>query len=208
MSEPLLLKWARELMAIAQSGMHYTDNVYDKERFIRVRQLAAEMIANNSALDLNHVLKIMESEGGYATPKVDVRGVVFREDKILLVREIMDQNRWTLPGGWADVNESPAESVEREVYEESGFRTKVDKVLAVYDRTKQGHVPAYIFHIYKLFFHCTITGGEAAASMETSEVGFFSEKEIPELSVARVTDKQIRRFFEHHRHPDLPTDFD
>lgn len=195
-------------MAIAQSGMHYTKNEYDIERFKRVRQLAAEMMATYSSLDLNKVLEIMESEGGYATPKVDVRGVVFKDDKILLVREIMDQNRWTLPGGWADVNQSPAESVEREVFEESGYQTKVIKVLAVFDRTKQGHIPAYMFHIYKLFFECTIIGGKASTSMETSEVGFFSDSNIPELSISRVTYKQIQKFFEHHRNPDLPTDFD
>ena len=195
-------------MAIAQSGMHYTKNEYDIERFKRVRQLAAEMMATYSSLDLNKVLEIMEREGGYATPKVDVRGVVFKDDKILLVREIMDQNRWTLPGGWADVNQSPAESVEREVFEESGYQTKVIKVLAVFDRTKQGHIPAYMFHIYKLFFECTIIGGKASTSMETSEVGFFSDSNIPELSISRVTYKQIQKFFEHHRNPDLPTDFD
>ena len=206
--EPIWLKWAREFMAIAQSGMHYTKNEYDIERFKRVRQLAAEMMATYSSLDLNKVLEIMESEGGYATPKVDVRGVVFKDDKILLVREIMDQNRWTLPGGWADVNQSPAESVEREVFEESGYQTKVIKVLAVFDRTKQGHIPAYMFHIYKLFFECTIIGGKASTSMETSEVGFFSDSNIPELSISRVTYKQIQKFFEHHRNPDLPTDFD
>jgi len=206
--EPIWLKWAREFMAIAQSGMHYTKNEYDIERFKRVRQLAAEMMATYSSLDLNKVLEIMEREGGYATPKVDVRGVVFKDDKILLVREIMDQNRWTLPGGWADVNQSPAESVEREVFEESGYQTKVIKVLAVFDRTKQGHIPAYMFHIYKLFFECTIIGGKASTSMETSEVGFFSDSNIPELSISRVTYKQIQKFFEHHRNPDLPTDFD
>jgi ADP-ribose pyrophosphatase YjhB (NUDIX family) len=139
---------------------------------------------------------------------VDVRGVVFKASKILLVREILDNHRWTLPGGWADVNETPGESVEREVFEESGFHTKAVKLLAVYDRTKQGHPNPFPYHVYKLFFLCEIIGGNAAISQETSEIDFFSEDHIPELSTSRVTRNQIERFFEHYRNPDWPTDFD
>jgi len=206
--DPHWLKWARELMAIAQTGLHYTENKYDVERFNQIRHIAAEIMSMHSSVEMEKVLTLAQAESGYATPKVDVRGVVFKDDKILLVREIMDNNRWTLPGGWADVNESPAESVEREVFEESGFKSKVVKVLAVYDRTKQGHVPPYMFHIYKLFFLCQLIGGEANTSIETSDVAFFNEHEIPELSVARVTYQQIMKFFDHHRNPHLPTDFD
>jgi ADP-ribose pyrophosphatase YjhB (NUDIX family) len=113
-----------------------------------------------------------------------------------------------LPGGWADVNESPGESVEREVVEESGFRTRALKLLAVYDQSKQGHTNPLPFHVYKLFFLCEILGGEATTSQETSEVDFFPEDRIPELSTSRVTHNQIRRFFDHYRHPEWPTDFD
>ena len=133
--------------------------------------------------------------------------MVFRDDKVLLVREVAD-GCWTLPGGWADVNESPSESVVREVREESGYETRPVKLLAVYDRSKQGHVPAFPFHVYKLFILCELIGGEAATSFETSGVGFFAEEELPELSLSRVTPEQIRRLFEHWRHPEWATDFD
>ena len=145
-------------------------------------------------------------QAGYATPKVDVRGVVFRDEKILLVKERRD-GRWTLPGGWADVNDSPGEATVREVYEESGYSTRAIKLLACYDRHKHGH-PPFAFHIYKLFFQCELLGGKPTNSIETEDVGWFSENEIPPLSLPRVTPEQIARFFEHHNHPNWPTDFD
>ena len=126
----------------------------------------------------------------------------------MLVREVADHDRWTIPGGWADVNDTPSQAVVREVFEESGFETQVVKLLAVYDREKQGHTPPFPFHVYKLFFLCEITGGFAHAQGETSEVAFFGEFEIPELSIARVKEEQIRRFFHLGRNPVLPTDFD
>ena len=140
---------------------------------------------------------------------MDVRGVAFRDDKILLVREVADGGRWTLPGGWADVNETPTQAVVREVWEESGFQTKVVKVLAVYDRERQQHEPSYPYSVYKLFFHCQILGGQPQINNEVSEIAFFSETEIPEdLSRSRVTKSQLHRFFEFYQKPDLPTDFD
>ena len=130
------------------------------------------------------------------------------DSKILLVQEVADCGRWTLPGGWADVNETPSEAVVKEVLEESGFETRVVKLLAVYDREKQGHIPPLPFHIYKLFFLCEITGGSACAQGETSAVDFFGEHEIQELSVSRVNEKQVRWIFLHARNPEQPTDFD
>lgn len=155
---------------------------------------------------------MVSGEEGYATPKVDVRGVVFRldpssgRDSILLVRELRD-GLWTLPGGWADVDDSPAEATVREVYEESGYQTRAVKLLACYDRNKHGH-PPYGFHIYKLFFQCEPLGGEASGSIETADAAFFCEDGIPALSLPRVTPEQIARFFAHRRHPEWPTDFD
>jgi ADP-ribose pyrophosphatase YjhB (NUDIX family) len=137
-----------------------------------------------------------------------VRGVVFKDSKILLVKEVADYGRWTLPGGWADVNETPSQAVVKEVLEESGFETQAVKLLAVYDREKQGHIPPLPFHIYKLFFLCEIIGGSAYAHGETSAVAFFGEHEIPELSIARVNEKQLRWIFQHARNPEQPTDFD
>jgi ADP-ribose pyrophosphatase YjhB (NUDIX family) len=115
---------------------------------------------------------------------------------------------WTLPGGWADVCESPAENVIREVYEEAGFQTRVLKLAAVYDRSKHPHEPPFPQHVYKLFFLCEIIGGIARPSVETAEVAFFHEDEMPSLSLTRVTPAQIRRMFEHQRHPAWPAEFD
>ena len=206
------LIWARRLQALAQSGLAYTKNPFEIERYNAVREIAFEILAAGSELALDEVRDLFSGEEGYATPKVDVRGVVFRpdlssgRDSILLVRELRD-GLWTLPGGWADVNDSPAEATVREVYEESGYQTRAVKLLACYDRSKHGH-PPYGFHIYKLFFQCQLLGGEASGSIETADAGFFREDEIPALSLPRVTPEQIARFFAHRRHPEWPTDFD
>jgi ADP-ribose pyrophosphatase YjhB (NUDIX family) len=204
---PKWLEWARRLQAISQNGLVYARNEFDIERYQAIRQIAAEMMALGSNTQPHRILDLFAGEVGYATPKVDVRGVVFRDDALLLVRERED-NRWTLPGGWADVNETPSEAVVREVFEESGYQTYAVKLLALYDRSKHAHVPPFPFHIYKLFFLCEITGGESGRSAETAEAAFFRAGEIPELSVSRVTASQVARFFEHLRHPEWPTEFD
>ena len=149
----------------------------------------------------------MQEDSGYPTPKVDCRGVVFKDNKVLLVKEIADGG-WTLPGGWCDNGLTASENVVREVREESGFEVKAVRLLAVYDRDRQGHFPPYPFSIYKLFFHCEIIGGQARPSDETSEVAFFGEDEIPPLSPGRTTEKQLKLFFDCLRNPNWPTEFD
>ncbi len=206
-TQPRWLNWTMRLQAIAQNGLTYAANAYDTERYNAVRQIAAEMLAAGSSAEVSVVCGLLSHETGYATPKVDVRGVVFRDEKLLLVRE-HEEGRWSLPGGWADVGESPAGCVVREVREESGFETRAVKLLAVFDRGKHPHQPPFASHVYKLFFLCHILGGEAKASPETDAVGFFGEAEIPELSRTRVTPWQIQRCFEHFRNPNLPADFD
>ena len=205
--EPVWLKWAKQLAALSQNGLTYAENPYDIERYEKVRQIAAEMMSAQSDLDTGTLLTIFAREEGYATPKVDVRGVVFRDGKILLIKERLD-GRWSLPGGWADPGQSPSESVVREILEESGYETQARRLLAVYDRSKHPHEPLVPFHIYKLFFLCEITGGTAKTSYETTGVDFFAEDEIPELSITRILPSQIARMFEHYRNPNLPTDFD
>ena len=202
------IEWARELQAISQTGLYYATDQFDRERYRRIEAISAEILASYTNLSVDEFLNFNAAEFGYATPKVDVRGVIFKNEQILLVREIADNGRWTLPGGWADVNETPSESVIREVFEESGFKTQVVKLLAVYDREKQAHPPAFPYHVYKLFFHCEIVGGEAKVSNETSEIAFFGKEEIPELSESRVKKEQLSRFFASYQQPNLPTDFD
>lgn len=208
---PDWLGWAQRLQAIAQTGLTFTKNPFEVERYELVREIAAEMMAAHSEMSTQPIRDLFADQAGYATPKVDVRGVVFRraadqEAEILLVKERRD-GRWTLPGGWADVNDSPAEATEREVFEESGYRARAIKLLACYDRNKHDH-PPHAFHIYKLFFLCDLVGGAPATSTETEGVGFFTEDTIPPLSLPRVTPAQIARFFEHYRHPGWATDFD
>jgi ADP-ribose pyrophosphatase YjhB (NUDIX family) len=205
--EPIWIDWAKRLQALAQTGLTYAESAYDVERYEQVRHIAAEIAASRSDTALPKVLDLFSSDTGYSTPKVDVRGVIFHKDALLLVRERSD-GRWTLPGGWADVGEAPSECVVREVFEESGFQVHVKKLLAVYDRSKHPHEPPFPFHVYKLFFACEIFGGEATRSNETDEIGFFTHDVIPPLSLTRITPEQIDRVFEHHQHPEWSTDFD
>ncbi len=200
------LEWAKKLQAIAQNGLTFTENPFDIERYKTLRAIAAEIMATYSNREPNYVLDLFAHEIGYATPKVDVRGAVFRDDALLFVKERWD-GCWTLPGGWADIGDSPSEVAVREVYEESGYHTRAVKLLAVYDRDKQGH-PPFEHYVYKLFFQCELLGGSPSTSIETDEVAFFGEDEIPELSLTRIMPTQIARIFQHHRNPDLPTDFD
>jgi ADP-ribose pyrophosphatase YjhB (NUDIX family) len=205
--EPAWLQWSRKLQAIAQNGLLFSENVYDRQRYEAIRDIAAQMMAAGSAEPLEVIAGLFSAQAGYATPKVDVRGVVFREGQILLVREAHD-GLWALPGGWVDPNESPSEAVTREIFEEAGFTTRALKLLAVFDRAKHAHVPPYAFSIYKLFIHCQIESGQPRPSIETLEVAFFPEDRLPALSIARITPAQIARCFQHLRHPEWPADFD
>lgn len=186
---------ARELLAMAQTGLHFTQDPYDRERYQRLQEMAAEIMESSSGTPAAEILNWSQAEFGYATPKVDVRAFILSEaHQILLIREDRDEGRWTLPGGWADVNETPSQSVIREVEEESGYQVRAKQLLAVLDREKQGHLPSFPFHVYKLFFHCEITGGAPRANEESSESGFFAVDALPELSVSRVLARQIQDF--------------
>jgi len=198
--EPRWVQWARGLQAIAQTGLHFSESEYDRERYRKILQISVEIFAEYSGQSPSLIQRLFEGQSGYATPKVDVRGVVFRSGKLLLVRERTD-GLWTLPGGWADVNDSPSEAVEREILEESGFQTKAESMLAVFDRAKHPHEPPFPFHVYKLFILCGLEGGEARTTFETSGVDFFGENEIPPLSISRVTLDQVQFCFETQKHP-------
>lgn len=203
------LAWAQELQALAQNGLAYCKNPFDIERFEQVRRIAAEITAAYSELDPQQVLGLFTNQPGYSTPKIDVRGAVFRGQKILLVQELQDQNRWTLPGGWADTGDTPSEAVTREIREETGFETRVTKLAAVYDRTRRGHPPLF-FSAYKLFFICEITGGQAASSIETGRIEFFDQADLAQLdlSLGRVTMQELLMLFDHYAQPHLPTEYD
>lgn len=204
-----ILDVAKELTAIAQTGTHFSKDEYDQQRYKRVSQLAADLLASCSDVSATEIYAWSNEEFGYATPKVDVRAFITDgEDRVLLVREDADAGRWTLPGGWADVNESPSESVIREVEEESGYLVRSIRLLAVFDRERQGHVPPFPYHVYKIFFHCEIVGGEPRSTNESSESAFFAEDELPELSTSRVLPKQIHDFFDAIRSGDTEAQYD
>jgi ADP-ribose pyrophosphatase YjhB (NUDIX family) len=209
MMDPDWLTWTRELQAIAQTGLAFGRDPYDRERYGMLRALASRMMAAHTAASAERIEALFAGEQGYATPKIDVRGAAFDDrGRVLMVREVADAGRWTLPGGWADVNLTPAENVVKEVRQETGFEVSVRKLAAVWDRTRQGH-PAGAFSCCKLFFTCDVVAGVATTGLETSEVAWFAENQLPEnLSLGRVLPGQIRRMFEHARSPTLSTDFD
>jgi ADP-ribose pyrophosphatase YjhB (NUDIX family) len=203
--EPGWLAISREMQAIAQTGLHYAQDKFDQQRYARLRGLATEMMASGSDNTVEQIAGLFQ-EAGSATPRIGVRGAAFHDGRILMVREVTD-GRWSLPGGWADVNQSAGQCVEREIWEESGFTARAVKLAAVWDKSRHGH-PPYAFSIYSMFFLCEITGGTAQPSVETSEIAFFAEDELPELSPGRVRPHQVKRMFAHYRQPDLPTEFD
>ncbi|MCY4465972.1 MAG: NUDIX hydrolase [Chloroflexi bacterium] len=199
------VEWAQQIAALAKTGLYYAQNDYDGERYQALLDIAAQMLADAAHVDAVAVALLLAADDGYITPKVDVRGAVFRHDKILLVREAAD-GLWTLPGGWADVGDAPSQAVEREIREESGYETKAVKLLALEDRRRRH--PPMIHAAYKVAFLCELIGGAAQTSSETTAVGWFGEDEIPPLSLGRVSAGQIRRWFQHYRQPDLPSEFD
>lgn len=211
MNEPQWLTWTREVQAIAQNGLTYCDNPYDLERNEQLRVLAARMTdALSIRSEPERFLSLFVREKGYATPKIDVRAAVFdAEGRVLMVRETIDQDRWTLPGGWADVNYSTAENALKEVREESGYEARIRKLAALWDRTTQGHPPD-VFSCAKVFYVCDLTGGAPTeANMETSGNGWFGRDELPDdLSLGRLLPSQLLRMFDHYDNPDLPADFD
>lgn len=203
---PGLLRWAREIQALAQTGNEFARDEYQKDRCRRLMEIAAEMVSEVSSLELADVAAVFKEQLGYATPKVDVRAAVFDQGRLLLVREVEDGG-WTMPGGWADVGDVPSEAAEREAWEETGFRVRARKVIGVYDANRIA--PLELFHAFKVVFLCNLLGGEARPSRETSEVRFFGREEIPkQLSGERTHTRHIEDSFAALHDPSIPTVFD
>ena len=200
------LEWVREIQALCQTGLTYSKSEFDTARYRRLLEIAAEMTAHQTGCDAGGVLADFLKQPGYATPKVDVRGAVVRDDRILLVQERSD-GRWCMPGGWADVGELPSAMVIREVQEESGFEVEPRKVIGVYDANRGG-VPVFFYHAYKVVFHCELIGGEARPSSETTAVGFFPFGELPPLSSARTNERHLAEVQAHLQDPQRPAAFD
>ncbi|WP_123043587.1 NUDIX hydrolase [Cohnella candidum] len=188
------LEWAKQIQAISQAGLEYSKDPYDLERFQMLRELSVNILHEYTEVETEKIAELFAGETGYATPKVDVRGVVFRDGKILLVRERID-GAWALPSGWADIGLTPKEVVTKEVKEEAGFDVTPVRLLGVLDKKCHDHPPSP-WHVYKMFILCEIAGGKAESGMETLQVDFFGEDELPELSTERNTERQIRWLFE------------
>ena len=190
---PQWLKWAVELQALAQAGLYYGHDKYDFERYERVREIAAEMAAERTDLPLEKVKELFCNETGYQTPKLDTRAAIFQGEKILLVQE--NDLRWSLPGGWADVDISVGENTVKEVREEAGLEAATRLVIAIQDRNKH-NLPLSVFGICKIFVLCDLIGGSFQPNLETLDSGYFSLDELPPLSTEKVTEDQIRMCFD------------
>jgi ADP-ribose pyrophosphatase YjhB (NUDIX family) len=197
------------LSALSQTGLTYGADEYDLDRYHQVGRMAAELLSAISGRSADELAVELGRDSGYATPKVDVRGVVFDDDeRVLLMRERAD-GLWSLPGGWADPGEAPSAAVVREILEETGYHSSAVKLIACWDRELQNNPPPLPFHVYKLFFLCRHNGNvQEPQALETLEVDWFDLSSLPELSLGRVNHRQLDRALAHHRDPTLPTEFD
>ena len=187
------LKWAIEIQSLAQSGLAYTTNVYDKERYERLREISAEMLEEKSNINLEKVKELFCNETGYQTPKIDTRAAIFKDNQILLVHE--NNGTWSLPGGWCDVLESVKSNTIKEVKEEAGLDVKATKIIAVQDRNKHNQ-PIYAYGVCKIFVMCKSIGGEFKENIETTEMKYFALDELPEnFANEKCTKEQVEMCF-------------
>ena len=196
MNNKLWIEWAIELQSLAQAGLTYGKDVYDKERYERIREISAEMMANISDLPLDKVKGLFCNESGYQTPKIDTRAAIFQDNKILLVHE--NNGAWSLPGGWCDVNVSVAENAIKEVKEEAGLDVVADRIIAVQDWRKH-NVTNYAYGVCKIFVACSVIGGSFVENIETTECRYFAEDELPTLATEKNSVEQIMMCFEAYR---------
>lgn len=200
------LKLAIEIQSLAQAGLTYTTNVYDIERYERLREISAEMIASKSEMSLEKVKDLFCNETGYQTPKLDTRAAIFMDDKILLVHE--NNGTWSLPGGWVDVLESVKSNTIKEVREETGLIVDATKLIAVQERNKHNK-PIYAYGVCKVFVLCELLGGKFEENIETTEIKYFSLDEIPSnLAEEKTNKEQIEMCFEAYKDKDWQTQFD
>ncbi|MTH53059.1 NUDIX domain-containing protein [Bacillus mangrovi] len=204
--EPKWLTWAKEIQSLAQAGLAYSKDQFDIERFERLRNLSGEIVSEYTGEPQEKLKELFANETGYQTPKTDARAVIFKDNKILLVREMLD-GKWSIPGGWADIGLTASENAVKEAYEESGLVVRAKRLIAVMDKKCHPHPPGP-YHIYKLFFLCEQTGGELKTGPETLDCGYFALDELPELSSGRITESQIKILFEYCWDEDKEVYFD
>lgn len=203
---PHWLRWAREIQSMSQTGLTFTQDSYDRARYERLTALAAEITALHTDLEAEYWQAQFSRQPGYATPKVDVRAAIVSEGRILLVQERADQ-RWCLPGGWADVGETPTEMVVREVREESGLEVRPQRIVGVYD-TNRAQTPLEFFHAYKIVFLCEVVGGAPQPGDETIAVDYFDPADLPPLSLNRTSQRHVADALAAAADPAWPASFD
>lgn len=199
------LQWIIELQSLAQAGLAYSKDIYDIERFTRIREISAEMLSHMSDIPVEKVKEVFCNESGYQTPKLDTRAAIFQDEKILLVQE--KNGKWSLPGGWCDVHMSVGDNTVKEVKEEAGLDVMADKIIAIQDRAKH-NLPAYAYGICKVFVQCSIVGGQFEENSETIGFDFFDLNHLPELALEKNNEEQIKMCFAAYKNPDWETLFD
>ena len=192
-----MLQLAKQVQALAENGLHFSENDFDLDRYQILEEISLRMLSLVTGLPAETIEVATPERNGYRTPKVDVRAVIFNDrDEILMVKERVD-SRWSLPGGWCDVGYTPTETAEKESEEEAGIKVKVSRLLAVFDKKCHDH-PEDLFYAYKIFLECEAENYEISTGMETLDVGFFKQDELPELSTPRNTAGQIHKMFDFH----------
>lgn len=200
------MEFAIRIQSLAQAGLQYGKDPYDRERYEELRHIAAEMAAARTDLPLDTVREVFCNEKGYQTPKVDTRGAVFVNGKILLVHE--KNGTWALPGGWCDVDQSVASNTEKEVREETGYTVQAEKIIAIQD-WRRHNVTNYAYGVIKIFVLCRCAGGEFVSNLETTEIGFFDRTSLPDqLATEKTTREQIQMCFDFQENPNAPVQFD
>lgn len=203
----LFFEKLKRIQALSEIGLQYTDSTFDKERYEELQEISLQLLENLTEIPFEKIIPVIQEKNGYKTPKVDVRAVVFNEkNQILLIQEKVD-GKWAMPGGWSDISYSPSEVAEKECFEEAGLKVKAVKLLAVLDKQKQNMPPAFEY-VYKIFLLCEKLDDNISTGSETSDVGWFNEKEIPELSTPRNTAEQITMMFQYHRGERIEPCFD
>lgn len=192
-AEAQWIKLAKELQFLAQGGLTYTKDIFDKERFERIRDISAEMISLGSGYETEQVKSVFCNETGFQTPKLDTRAVLFREGKILLVEE--KNGLWSLPGGWVDVNDSIKTSVVKEAKEEAGLDIVPLRIIAVQDRNRH-NTPLYAYGVIKFFVLCEQVDGSFSPNIETVGSGYFGLDELPPLAEDKTSAEQVKLCFD------------
>ena len=196
-----------KLQSIAQAGLTYSTDPYDRLRFKEILDLSSNILSNGDINQENFIKEIFDKEYSYPTPKIGVLAAIFKDNKIMLVQE-KDNHKWSLPGGWADVGDSPRQSILKEIREETNLDVNIIKFAALLDRNKYLEIPMWP-SVYKCFFICQIKSGEAKCdNLETIALDFYNKNNLPELSLDRVTYSQIMLMFDHYNNPELPTSYD